>query len=54
MKVVGIATRYGVHGLLTIHELYSFCSTRALLMSRGMIQPSGVVLDLREDGSLGL
>src|SRR6266516_268640 len=44
-SMVGTATRYGVHGLLTIHELRSFCSIRVLLMSRGMTQLFGVAWD---------
>jgi len=38
---------YGVHGLLTIHELRSFCLIRAPLMSRGMTQLFAVAWDLR-------
>jgi hypothetical protein len=54
MRVAGTGTHYGVHGQMTLHELCSFCSIRVLPMKRGMTRQSGVVLDLREIGSLGL
>jgi hypothetical protein len=51
-SMLDTATRYGVHGQHTIHELHSFYSTQALPMSRGMIQQFGVVWGLREHGNL--